>query len=211
MANAVNLDITKQLNSFTKLQNDMPFIISKAMNDLAFEKGRKDLSEHMKDELETRVKLFSNPSSIRVKKSNKQNLEVELYHIKKELGLQMHTGIERPEGRKLAIPVRINMSRYAGIPADKPIPKSLQIDTILTKSPSVRNKTKIYKTRGVKPFVGKKGVYIRVGEGLRLLYVFADKAIHRKKLINFQKRLELTFNKNFDRYLERQYLRVLKG
>ena len=70
MADAITLDVTDQLNTFNKLASSMPFIISKSMNDLSFEKGRKDLSNEMKKDLTERNKSFFNPSRIRVKKSH---------------------------------------------------------------------------------------------------------------------------------------------
>ena len=211
MTDAITLDVTDQLNTFNKLASSMDFIISKSMNDISFEKGRKNLSKHMSNELTERNKNFFKPSAIKFKRSNKRSLKIEIFHIKEQLGLQQSGGVELPDGKKLAIPVRRNLSKYAGVPNNKNIPKSLKIDTILKKAPRMNDKSKVYNTKGIKPFIGKRGVYIRVNEGLRLIYVFSEKAKHRKKLINFQKEIERTFNVNLDRYIERQYLKILKG
>lgn len=208
--NPIELDITKQLDQFNKLASSMNFIVSKSLNDVAFEKGRKNLSNEMKDSLEERNKTFFNPRSIRVSKSSKTNLEVTLYHFKEQLAFQQFGGVETPTGKKLAIPVRKSMSKYAGVPNNKNIPKSLKINTILEKAPR-KTGDAVYKTRGVKPFVKPKGVFIRTDEGLKLLYVFADKAKHTKKLLDFQKEVERTYDVNLERYINRNYLKLLKG
>ena len=38
-------DITKQLDGFNKIANQMPFIISKSINDIAFQHARQDASD----------------------------------------------------------------------------------------------------------------------------------------------------------------------
>ena len=141
---AIQFDVTDQLNTFNELADSMDFIISKSINDLSFEKGRKALSDDLKSKTETRNKSFSNPRAIRVKRSNKNNLTVELFHFKEQLGLQQFGGIETPQGKKLAIPIRRNMAKYANVPNNKNIPKSLNINIILEKAPTMQDKTKIY-------------------------------------------------------------------
>ena len=207
--NNIEFDITKQLDQFNKLHSSMNYIVSKSMNDIAFEKGRKNLSNEMKDKFETRNKAFSNPRAIKINKSSKDNLEITLFHFKEQLEVQQFGGVETPKGKKLAIPVRKTFANHAGVPNNKVIPKSLKIDTILAKAPRNRGDA-VYKTKGIKPFVKSKGVFIRTDEGLRLLYVFADKATHSKKLLKFQKEVERTYNVNFERFLNKNYLELLK-
>lgn len=207
---AIEFDITKNLNQFNKLANSMTFIISKSINSLAFEQGRKAVSKEMNKEFNTTNKYFNSPNAIRIMRANKNKLEVTLYHFKEELGLQQFGGIETPKGNKLAIPVRKSFKKYANVPNNKAIPKSLKIDTIMKKAPRNRGDS-VYKARGIKPFINKRGVFIRTDEGLKLLYVFADKAEHRNKMLNMQKVIENVYNIKIDRYLNREYLKLLKG
>ena len=217
--NAIEFDVTAQLNTFNKLADSMGFIVSKAINGLAKEKGRKALSNHLSDKLNIRNKVVAKPSSIRVDYSNKKNLKVGLFfqlgkdsgsNINKWMGLQQYGGTETASGGKLAIPLRNNLARYAGVPRNKNIPKSLRISTIMDKAPSLRDKSKVYTTKGIEPVIGKKGVWARTSEGFKLLYIFKNKAEHSKKSINFQQSMEKSFNTNLERYINRQYLRVLK-
>tara|TARA_R110000796_G_scaffold10941_5_gene36667 strand:+ start:2604 stop:3263 length:660 start_codon:yes stop_codon:yes gene_type:complete len=218
--NAIEFDVTSQLNTFNKLADSMGFIVSKAINDLAYEKGRKSLSIHLSDKLNIKNKVVARTAAIKVDKSNKKNLKVGLFYqlgknpnsnINKWMGLQQYGGTETAGGGKLAIPLRDNFARYAGVPRTKSIPKSLKISTIMDKAPSTRDKSKVYNVRGIKPVIGKKGVWARTSQGFKLLYVFKSKAEHNKKLINFQFATEKTFNANLERYINRQYLRVLKS
>ena len=194
--NAIEFDVTAQLNTFNKLADSMGFIVSKAINGLAKEKGRKALSNHLSDKLNIRNKVVAKPSSIRVDYSNKKNLKVGLFF---QLGKDSGSNINKWMG----------LQQY-GVPRNKNIPKSLRISTIMDKAPSLRDKSKVYTTKGIEPVIGKKGVWARTSEGFKLLYIFKNKAEHSKKSINFQQSMEKSFNTNLERYINRQYLRVLK-
>lgn len=206
----IEFDITDTLDKFSKLAESMPFLISKSLNDVAFDRGRKAVSKEIYKTMEVRNKWIASPSRIKVKKSTKTNLEVSLFHVKEVMGLQQFGGTELPKGKKLAIPIRKNLSKYAGVPNNKRIPKGLSIKTIMDKAPRNRGEA-TYKTKGVKPFIVSKGIAIRTDAGLRLLYAFASKAQHRKKLLKMQEVIERTYNVNFERFFERNYLKVLKG
>lgn len=205
----IDLDITKQLDQFNKMASDMPFIISKSINNLAFERGRDSFSKEMNKEFVVRDKNFSSAKSIRVDKSDKKNLQISLYHVKKELGLQQFGGIETPKGKKLAIPNRKTLSSYAGVSNTKKIPKALDINTLMNNAPRSRS-DKAYATKGLKPFVLNKGIFIRTSSGLRALYTFKSEAQHNKEMIDFQKNIERTYNANIERFLNREYLRLIK-
>ena len=207
---AIEFDITDQLDTFNKAASSMEFIISKSMNDVAFSNARKDLSKEMYDNMEIRNKQFGSSRAIRINKSDKNNLTIELYHFKEQMGLQQFGGVELPKSKNLAVPIRKNLSTYAGVPSNKKIPKSLSIPVIMSKAPRKRGDG-IYKTKGVKPFVMSRGVFIRTSAGLKMLYSFVDKATHDKKLFKFQKTLERTYNIKLERNIERNYLKVLKG
>ena len=206
----IEFDITKTLDKFSKLTKSMPFLISKSLTDVAFDRSRKAVSKEIHKNMEVRNKAFAGERSIRIKRSNTSNLTVELYHFKEQMGFQQFGGIEHPTGKKLAIPIRKNLSKYAGVPNNKKIPKGLSISTIMEKAPRSRAET-VYKTKGVKPFITSKGVAIRTDAGMRLIYAFVDKARHRKKLLDMQSVIERTYNVNFERFFERNYLKVLKG
>lgn len=206
----IEMDITKQLDQFSKLSSSMNFIISKSLNDVAFEKGRQNLSKLMQKETETRNKYFSSKNALKVERSSKNNLEVEVRHFKEQLELQQFGGVETPKGKKLAIPIRKTLAKYAGVPVTKNIPKSLKIETIMQKAPKTKSETP-YKTKGIQPFVLSRGVFIRTSEGLKMLYTFEDKAKHNKKILDFQKEIERTYNVNLERYLNKNYLKLLKG
>ena len=204
------LDITKQLDQFNKMHSSMNFLISKSMNQVAFKNARKDTQRHMKKELEIKNKQFVYLKTFHVKKSHKDNLEVTLFHIKESLKLQQYGGVENAKSGKMAIPIRKNFARYAGVSMKKEIPDSLSINTVMKKAPRSRSQSE-YATNGVKPIIGKKGVYIRTSDGLRLLYVFKDKATHTKKLIDFQKVIEKSFNTNFEDELNKNYKKLLRS
>lgn len=206
----IEFDITKQLDSFNKLAGSMDYIISKSLNDVAFNNGRKAVSKEIHENMEVRNKAFASERAIRINKSTKNDLSVTLYHFKEQMGLQQFGGVETPTGKKLAVPIRRNLASYAGAPSNKKIPKSLSIDTIMQKAPRKKGEP-VYRTKGVKPFVTSRGVFIRIDSGLRLLYSFVDKASHDKKLLKFQKIIEKTYNVKLERNIERNYLKVLKG
>lgn len=206
----IEFDITNQLDRFNKLSKEMPYIISTALNDIAFKNARKEVSKEMDKTMEIRNKSFGSERAIRIQKSTKQDLSVTLYHFKEQMALQQYGGTELPEGSKLAIPIRKNLAQYAGVPNNKKIPKSLSIPVIMAKAPKKRGQ-QVYKTKGVEPFVLKRGVFIRVGEGLRLLYSFVDKAVHQKKLLKMQEAIERIYNIKLERNIERNYLKILKG
>lgn len=207
---AIEFDVTKQLDTFNKASSSTGFIISKSLNDIAFVNARKDLSRDMHKNMEIRNKMFGGERAIRINKSNKNNLTIELYHFKEQMGLQQFGGIELPKGKTLAIPVRKNLATYAGVPTNKKIPKSLSVPVIMAKAPRKKGET-IYKAKGVRPFVTKRGVFIRVDSGLRLLYSFVDKATHDKRLFKFQQTIERTYNIKLERNIEKNYLKILKG
>ena len=123
--NSIEFDITDQLNTFNKLSDSMAFIVSKSINDLAYEKGRKSLSIHLSDKLNIKNKVVARTAAIKVNRSNKKNLKVGLFYrlgnnpnsnINKWMGLQQYGGTETTSGGKLAIPLRDNFARYAGVP-----------------------------------------------------------------------------------------------
>lgn len=210
MSQPIEFDITEQLDTFNKLANDMPFIISKSLNDVAFNNAREAVSKNINKNMEVRNKYFASKNAIKINKSTKQNLQIELYHFKEQMGLQQFGGIETPKGSKLAIPIRKNLAKYANIATDKKIPKALSIQTLMSKAPRNRGE-KIYKTKGIKPFVLSRGVAIRTDEGLRMIYAFADKAAHQKKLLKMQQIIERTYSVKLERNIERNYLKILKG
>lgn len=207
---SVEFDVTKQLDTFSKLASSMSFIMSKSLNDVAFNNARQDVSKDINKNMEIRNKMFGSPRAIRVNKSNKNNLTIQLYHFKEQMGLQQFGGVELPESKKLAVPIRRNLSTYASVPNNKKIPKSLSIPVIMQKAPRKKGE-QVYKTKGVEPFVLNRGVFIRTGSGLKMLYSFVDKAQHDKKLLKFQKVIERTYNIKLERNIEKNYLKILKG
>ena len=211
MANyPIEFDVTEQLDTFKKAASSMSFIISKSLNDIAFKNARDDVSKDIHKNMEVRNKSFASKRSIRINKSTKDKLQIELYHFKEEMGLQQFGGTELPKGKSIAVPIRKNLATYAGVPNNKKIPKGLTIPVIMSKAPRKRGQ-KIYKTKGVQPFVMSRGVFIRTSSGLRMLYSFVNKATHEKKLLKFQKVIERTYNIKLERNIERNYLKVLKG
>ena len=207
---AIEFDVTKQLDTFNKAADSTNFIISKSLNDIAFKNARKDVSKDIHKNMEVRNKMFGSARAIRINKSTKNNLTVQLYHFKEQMKVQQFGGVELPKSKKLAIPIRKNLAAYAGVPNNKKIPKSLSIPVIMSKAPRKKGET-VYKTKGVKPFITNRGVFIRVNSGLRLLYSFVDKATHEKKLLQFQRVIERTYNIKLERNIERNYLKILKG
>ncbi len=207
---AIEFDVTKQLDTFNKASNSIGFIISKSLNDIAFVNARKDLSKDMHKNMEIRNKMFGSERSIKINKSNKNNLTIELYHFKEQMGLQQFGGVELPKSKTLAVPIRKNLATYAGVPTNKKIPKSLSVPVIMSKAPRQKGQD-IYKTKGVKPFVLNRGIFIRTDSGLKLLYSFVDKATHNKKLFKFQRTIERTYNIKLERNIEKNYLKILKG
>lgn len=216
MRNAIEFDITDTLDKFNKLHKSMEFIISKSLNDIAFSKGRKELSDQMDKDLEIRNKRFASYKTIRVNKSNKRNLEVTLYHVKEDLGLQQFGGTEKAKSKKLAIPVRKTFKNYMGIANGRSIPPKLRIPNIMKNAPfrPRRNNETNFKHKGHNIFILNSGVFIRVNDGvdgLRPLYIFKDQAKHNNKQLKFQERTLKVYEKNFERYFKRNFLKQLRG
>ena len=109
----------------------------------------------------------------------------------------------------MAIPIRKTFASYAGVPKNKKIPKSLTIPEIMANAPRKRGQ-QIYKRKGVSPIIMKKGIFIRTSGGLRMLYAFVDKATHKKKTLDYQTATERTYNKNLERSIKREYIKLLK-
>ena len=207
----IEFDITEQLDTFNKLANDMPYIISRAMNDTAFDGMRKDIVKGIDDTMELRTKYMKSPSSIKVQKSNKRNLTIETHHAVEGMGFQEWGGVRLPKHKKIAVPIRKNLTKYAGLSNSKPIPKALKIQTLMEKAPK-RRSDPVYKTKGIKPFILKRGVYIKTGKGnesLRMLYSFVDKAKYKKRRLYYQNLMNDSFNRKFSRNLNYHYLKVL--
>jgi len=207
---AIEFDVTKQLDMFNKAADSTNFILSKSLNDIAFKNARKDVSKDIHKNMEVRNKMFGSERAIRINKSNKNNLTIQLYHFKEQMGLQQFGGVETPKSKKIAVPIRKNLATYAGVANNKKIPKGLSINTIMEKAPRKKGEP-VYKTKGIMPFVTKRGVFIRVDSGLRLIYSFVDKAMHQKRLLKFQRVIERTYNIKLERNIERNYLKILKG
>jgi len=218
---AIEFDVTKQLDTFNKLANSMDFIISTALNDVAFERGRNALSKEVNQKMTIRNKPMGNKNAIKFHRSTKDKLNVTLYfHLGKKsqrnplnesMGLQQTGGAELPKGKKLAIPVRSTFKSYMGVPNTKNIPKRLKIDAILRNAPRKNRHSKNYAWKGINIFTLSRGVFIRVDGDIKMLYTFQDKANHNKKLLRFQEATEITYNKNLERYIDRNYKRILKG
>jgi len=204
---AIEFDITDQLDTFNKLANDMPYIISRALNDTAFKDMRKSFSKEMHRDLKIKNKNFASEKAFKVKKSKKENLTIEVHHKKEELGLQQFGGVELPKSKKLAIPLRANMARYAGFARGKSLTKksTVSVGKLLEKEKS-NSKIKGHTVRST-----KEGIYLRDKEHLRKIYTFVDKATHNKKTIDFQKTAIETINRRFERHLNHWYLKVLKN
>ena len=187
-------------------------MISKSMNDVAFKRGRHALSKQSRSKTVVRDKYFSSDRAVRVSRSTKRNLKVELKHFMDEYGLQQHGGAEKPKSKRLAVPNRDNLSAYMGVAFDQKIPKKVSIQTLMAKAPkSRRQKTLV--VGGQKPFVLRSGVFIRVRTGrggLEQLYAFTKDAEHTKKLIDYQLTIERTFNQSFERFFNVAYQRQLR-
>lgn len=208
---AIEFDVTQQLDTFNKLAGSMNFIISKSLNDVAFNNARKDVSKDIHKNMEVRNKAFASKNSIRIIRSTKDNLKVELFHFKEQMGLQQFGGSELPKGKNLAVPIRKNLARYAGVPTNKKIPDNLSIPVIMKNAPRKKGQ-KIYRVgEGIDPFILRTGVFVRTDNGLRMIYAFVDKATHNKKLLKFQQIIEKTYNIKLERNIERNYLKILKG
>ncbi len=202
---AIEFDITEQLDTFNKLSKDMPYIISRAMNDTAFDGMRKSFSKEMHSDLKVKNSNFASEKAFKVNKSNKNHLVVEVHHKKEELGLQQFGGVELPKSKKLAIPLRTNMARYGGFARGKSLTKKshMSVGKLLDKEKSNS------KIKGHTVYSTKDGVYLRDKDHLRKIYTFVDKATHNKKTIDFQKASVDTFNRRFARHLNYWYLKVL--
>ncbi len=213
----IEFDVTKTLDKYNKLSSSIPYIISKAQNSLSYEKGRSSLSMHLNSRLDIKAKAMKNKTAIKFTRSKKTDLTSTMYfhlgkqsdttnQLNKMMSLQQDGGTERAKTKKLAIPHRGNMARYGGLPRKKPLTKrsALSINKVMEKADN--NK----KIKGHSIIVKSNGVFLGVGKTLKLLYTFIEKAEHNKKLIDFQKAVEIVYNKNFDRYFQREFLRELK-
>ena len=202
---SIEFDITEQLDTFNKLANDMPYIISRAMNDTAFDDMRKSFSKEMHRDLNIKNDFIANEQAFRVKRSKKENLTVEVLHKKKEIGLQQFGGVELPKKKKIAIPLRTNMARYGAFARNKALTRDSKMSTrklfVAERRKNEINGHTVHST--------KEGIYLRDKDHLRKIYNFVDKATHSKKPLDFQKVAIDTFNRRFERHLNHWYLKVL--
>lgn len=211
MSQSITFDITDHLDGFNKLSKDMAFLVSKSMNDVAFLDSREALSKDMVKSLTIRSKGIASKFMFQVVKSNKQNLEVIIFHKVPGVGLQQHSGTETPKSKKLAIPNRKNMSRYLGVSKNKNIPKRLKIDTIMKKAPRSRAGAGApYTTGGKKLFILPSGIYTRIGKELRAVYNFVDQATHSSPNFHFQHTMERSYERRFTKRFNINYLNRLR-
>ena len=204
--NSIEFDVTKQLDKLNKLADDMPYIMSKALNDVAFKDIRKSFSKEMQSKMNIKNKNFASDRSFSVSKSDKKDLSIDVFHKKKELGMQQFGGIELPKSKKIAIPLITNLARV-GFSKKRALTKSSPYGTkkLLEKE---RTGAKI---KGGVVIKDAKGIYIAKGGNATKVYTFVDKAVHSKQTIDFQKVIEETMNKKFERQLNVHYMRLLKG
>ncbi len=210
MADAITFDVTDHIDGFNKLASDMPFLISKTMNDVAFKDARGDLSKSMADSLIIRNKGIASKFMFQViKRSNKNDLEVIMIHKVPGIGLQQRGGVETPKSKKIAIPHRKNMSRYMNVSEKKNIPKKLRIQAIMSKAPRSRSES-IYNVNGKKVFILPNGVFIRIGKDLKAVYYFVDQAVHTEKGFHFQKTMVKSYNRRFTKRFNVNYIKELR-
>lgn len=209
MANSITFDITDHLDGFNKLASDMPYLISRSMNDVAFKDARGDLSKDMTKSLIIRSKGITSNFMFKIVKSDKTNLEVIMFHKVTNMGLQQRGGTELPKSKKLAIPNRKNISKYLGVSENKNIPKRLKIQTIMSKAPRSRSQA-VYNVSGKKVFVLPSGVFVRIGKDLKAIYYFVDKAVHTDKGFHFQKTMARSYERRFTKRFNVNYLKELK-
>ena len=212
----IEFDITPTLDKFKNLEGSMEFLISKSLNDVAFDKARNDLSITMNEDLEIKNKTITRKNAFKIKRSNKNNLEVKIFYqlgnkkdsnINKWMGLQQFGGTEISGSNKIAIPIRRNMAMYAGVSRKTVIKNSSAISV-----PKMINKSRAgQKYKGKRVVSNENGIFLEINRSLKMMYSFVEKANHNKKLFKFQESIEQTYNKNFERYFRRNFLRVLKG
>ncbi|MDA0778327.1 MAG: hypothetical protein O3C19_04570 [Bacteroidetes bacterium] len=203
----ITLDITSYLDKFNKLAKDMPFLISKSMNDVAFQDSRKQLSQDMEKNLIIRSKNIKSLKMFQIEKSTKTDLKVEIKHKILNLGLQQFGGVEKG---KLAIPNRENMALFLGVPNKKVIPPSLRIKTIMKRAPRSRSEARRYKVKSRNLFILDTGVFMRVGNDIKAVYHFVDEARHTKKGFDMQSSVEFSYNKRFSKRFNVNYLKELR-
>jgi len=207
----ITLDITEQLNKFNQLHKDMPFLVSKAMNNTAFEDSRQSISKDMNKKLIIRSKNISKKTMFTVTKSHKTNLLVKIKHKIKEIGLQQFGGTEKAKDNFLVIPNRKNIKTFLGIAKNKNLPKRLRPSTIFKKAPFSRNENKAYKVNKHKLFIIKKlGVFLRFGNDLKSVFNFVKQAKHTKKEFNLQDSMTNSFDRRFTKRFTLEYLKLLK-
>ena len=208
----ITLDITEQLNKFNQLHKDMPFLVSKAMNNTAFKDSRKIISKDMNKKLIIRSKNISKKTMFIVTKSHKTNLLVKIKHKIKEIGFQQFGGTEKAKDNFLVIPNRKNIKTYLGIAKNKNLPDELRPSAIFRKAPSSRNEKKTYKINKHKLFIIKKlGVFLRFGNDLKSVFNFVKQAKHTKKEFNLQDSMTESFDRRFTKRFTLEYLKLLKG
>jgi hypothetical protein len=208
----ITLDITEQLNKFNQLHKDMPYLVSRAMNNTAFKDSRGNISLDMNKKLIIRSKNISKKTMFTVTKSHKTNLLVKIKHKIKEIGFQQFGGTEKAKDNFLVIPNRKNIKTYFGIGKNKNLPEEIWASTILKKAPLSRNQKKIYKVNKHKLFIIKKlGVFLRFGNDLKSVFNFVKQAKHTKRQFNLQDSMTESFDRRFTKRFTIEYLKLLKG
>lgn len=207
---AITFDVTAHLNKFNKIGSSSDFIISKSMNDTAFLDARDQLSKQMKKDLFIRNKGMTSKFMFKIEKSNKKDLQVNIQHKVKGLGLQQRGGTETATSKRLSIPNRKAMSKHFGISVSKNIPKKLKISEIYKKAPKTKQEgAYIYKGKSI--FIQENSVFVDNKGIIEAIYQFVKKATHNKKQFKMQGSVEQSFNRRFTKRFNINYLKLLKG
>jgi hypothetical protein len=106
------IELNLQYDDFDRMRrrasaavDQMPFALSVAMNNAAFNTRRSLIAETWPQHVQQRNPRFLS-AALRVNKANKNNLRVEIYDTlgRAHLGLHAHGGTKYPRGTNLAVP-----------------------------------------------------------------------------------------------------------
>lgn len=207
----MRVDVTSNIDRINRLHrlyyaDQMPFAVSQAINDTAFEFDRRQ-TRAMRRGFTTRNRQFTE-KAVRVRKSNKRQIPIQAEVALHPPGSPRTAdiwakfeegGVKRPRGRALAIPVGVRRLRAGKVP-DRLRPKNLGLV-------NGRGRDGTYVVPGVGIFQRRRrGRYRRRA---KLLYVFASSARIRAALA-FEERSVRVYERHFDRFMAKRWARALR-
>lgn len=181
-------DINRVAIQFARFANQIPYAASRAMNS-AIQDARDSIADDISKQMTVRSKFTL--SGLRIKRSIKKNLTVEIGHIAEWMRMQAEGGTKKPtRGKYIAVP-----QVGAGRPRK-------------TQSAKAMLPSKVFAKKNLRT-IGKAVYSVDKRKGLKLLYALAKQAKIKPRW-PFFKQVEENFTRSFYPYLLKYMREAIK-